>query len=420
MTLEANADDRGVSRAPRLALLLLVVLPILVNAVALLPEVRYPTPSDNDQIFHYLFIERANQALAAGDNPFDHWLPELEAGFPQFLYYQNLPHLTVVALHHLTFGHLSLLTTLNLVRYLLMVLFPLTVYWSMRRMEFSPIAAAVGAAFASTFSSRLEYGFDYQSYIWLGYGMFPQLCSMHLMFIGVACLHRVFERSKGFAAAILASAAMVLSDLLYGYIFAVAALIVWLLSISKRIAQVDRFADAAGSVWRLTVRFAMVASIAFVISAYQTVPFLHQVQYINRVNAGGVSHSSEGLLAVLSNLFTGGLFDHQRLPVVTILVLLGIIYAAVSRRPEGKLALTFLVAYSKLALSAAISSNRSSGYSRCGAWYRSGDLSLEVISRRFCWSASAANLSGIGGRGISAEAEPSPRRRSCCSCAQPH
>jgi uncharacterized membrane protein len=146
MTSGPRIDVGASPRTPRIFVLALVALPILLNAIALFPEVTNSTPSDNDQIFHYLFIERANQALAAGDNPVDHWLPEVEAGFPQFLFYQNLPHLTVVALHHLLFEQVSLLTLLNLVRYLLMVLFPLTVYWSMRRMEFSTIAAAVGAA----------------------------------------------------------------------------------------------------------------------------------------------------------------------------------------------------------------------------------------------------------------------------------
>ena len=330
-------------------MLVLVVLPILLNAIALFPEVRYPTPSDNDQIFHYLFIERANQALAAGDNPFDHWLPELELGFPQFLYYQNLPHLTVVALHHLLLKRVSLLTLLNLVRYLLMVLFPLTVYWSMRRMEFSTIAAAVGAAFSSTLSSRFDYGFDYHSYIWLGVGMFPQLCSMHLMFIGTACLRGVLERSKGFAAAIIASSAMVLSDLLYGYIFAIAALILWLLSMLKQAARANGRLDTVGRLSRLSARFASVALIAALITAYQTVPFFQQLVYLNRVYPGHIPHDSFGVSGVLSNLLTGHVFDSHRLPVVTTLVLLGILYSAVTRSAQAKIALTVLATYTVLA-----------------------------------------------------------------------
>ncbi len=392
MTPPTPIGQDSSSGTPRIVLLLLVALPILINAIALLPEVRYPTPSDNDQIFHYLFIERANQALAAGDNPFDHWLPELEGGFPQFLYYQNLPHLAVVAFHHLAFEQISLLTTLNLVRYLLMVLFPLTVYWSMRRMEFSTIAAAVGAAFSSTFSSRIEYGFDYQSYIWLGYGMFPQLCSMHLMFIGAACLHRVFERSRGFAAAILASAAIVLSDLLYGYIFAVAAMILWMLSMLKRIAGVDRVADAVGSLRRLTARFGIVAITAFVISSYQTVPFLYQIQYINRVNAGGIQHVAIGISGVLSSLFTGNLFDQHRLPVVTLLLLIGIIYAVRAGRPEAKLALTFFVTYIVLAF----------GRDILGPVFELLPLSRLVPFRRFVAGSdfAAILLVGLGGEFI--------------------
>src|SRR5277367_1163776 len=84
---------------PWLVVLILVSLPLLFNAICLFSEVRYCTPTHNDQVFHYLFIERANQAISAGDNPFDHWLPELELGFPEFFYYQNLPHLVVVGLY---------------------------------------------------------------------------------------------------------------------------------------------------------------------------------------------------------------------------------------------------------------------------------------------------------------------------------
>src|ERR1700722_4498276 len=120
---DGGGKTGGALRTLRIAALLLVALPILFNAIALAPELHASVPGDNDEIFHYLFIERANQAISAGDNPSDHWLPELELGFPQFLYYQNLPHLTVVAVHRLLLERVSLLTVLNLIRYLLMVLF---------------------------------------------------------------------------------------------------------------------------------------------------------------------------------------------------------------------------------------------------------------------------------------------------------
>ena len=328
--------------------LLLVALPILVNAIALAPEVRYGAPTDNDQIFHYLFVERANQAVMAGDNPVDHWLPELELGFAQFHYYQNLPHLTVVALYHLLLERVSLLTTLNLVRYLLMVLFPLTVYWSMRRMEFSTVAAAVAAAFSSTLSSRIAYGFDFHSYIWGGLGMFPQLCSMHLMFVGIACLYRVLERGKGYAAAIVAASAMVLSDLLYGYIFALAAVILWLWCVVKQAATANGAADAFTRISRSTVKMAIVAFAAAVITAYQTLPFLLQIRYLNRTYPDMPREAAKLpviAFGLIGSLFSGSGFDHHRLPVVTALVLLGVVYAVVTFSGRAQMALAFLAAF---------------------------------------------------------------------------
>jgi len=336
------------SRSARMLALLLVALPMLVNAIALFPEVRYGVPSDNDQIFHYLFIERADQAIAAGDNPVDHWLPQLELGFPQFHYYQNLPHLTVVALHHLALKRVSLLTVLNVLRYLLMVGFPLTVYWSLRRMEFSVIAAGVAAGFSSTLSSGNAFGFDYHSYIWAGFGMFPQLCSMHLMFIGLACLREVLERGRGYAAAVVTAAAMVLSDLLYGYIFALSAVVVCLLSIVRQAANAEGLADAAARISRPIARFATVAAIAGAIAAYQIVPFLMEFQYVNQITPELPPHHFPMRLighAVTSSLFGHGGYDNRRLPVTITLVLLGILYGAITRSRPAKLALAFLASF---------------------------------------------------------------------------
>jgi len=222
------------SRFHRVALAALVAIPVLFNAIALLPELRCPVPSLNDDAFHYLFVQRASQALSNGENPFDHWVPQLELGFPQFFYYQHLPHLAVVALHRLLLQRVSLLTLFNLVRYLLMVLLPITVYWSMRRMEFSTSASAIGAAFSALLSSNLGFGFDFGSYIWRGSGMYTQLWAMHLLFIATASLYRFMRRGTGYLAAVLACSALVLSDLLYAYMMGVTALLIFFVSIEAR------------------------------------------------------------------------------------------------------------------------------------------------------------------------------------------
>ena len=97
---------------------------------------RVPVPDDPAR----------SQALANGENPLDHWSPELDLGAPRFLYYQSLPHLAVILLDRLLFGMVSLLTLFNVVRYLLLLGLPLTVYWSLRRMGFSRVASAFAGA----------------------------------------------------------------------------------------------------------------------------------------------------------------------------------------------------------------------------------------------------------------------------------
>ena len=359
-TQSSNSDT------PRFVVLILLALTITFNAIALFPEVEHTTPSRNDQVFHYLFIERANQAIAAGDNPVDHWLPELELGFAQFFYYQNLPHLLIVGLYRLLLGQVSLIRLLNLVRYVLLVTFPLTVYWSMRRMEFSQIASAVGAAVAPMLSSSLSYGFDFHTYVWGGYGMFPQLCAMHLMFIGTACLRRVLEHGQGFAAAIIASAAIVLSDLLYGYIFGIAVAILWLLSVLKNPSLTRRgLRETLARMKRSSLRLAIVVVPAVLITAYQIGPFFAQIQYLNQALPSTSKRNARALIAAretarsivrtlslhlglsvsskrLSTLVVGFFFDNDRLPVITCVVAIGIFYALRTRRKEAKLALTML------------------------------------------------------------------------------
>jgi uncharacterized membrane protein len=224
----AEGPRRAAQRKQAAILYALVLGAVLFNAVAMFGELRASLPSLNDDAVHYLLIQRASAALQSGENPFDHWLPEIELGFPEFFYYQHLPHLTVVLLHRLLLKPVSLLTLFNLVRYLLLVTFPLTVFWSMRRMDFPITAACIAAATSSFFSTWKGYGFEYGSYTWGGLGMYTQLWAMHLSFISLAFLYRVQEHGRGYVGAVVSCSALVLSHLIYTYMMAIAGLVLFL------------------------------------------------------------------------------------------------------------------------------------------------------------------------------------------------
>jgi len=304
----------------QIALAALVAVPIAMNAIALAPEVLYPLPNVNDDAEHVLMVLRASDALATGENPLDMWVPQLELGFPEFLYYQQLPHLTVVVLDRLSFGLLPLRTVFDLVRYLLLLAFPLTVLWSMRTMRFSPSAAALAAAASSLLAGDFRYGFEYDSYIWRGFGLFTQLFGMHLAFISLALIDRLIRRGRGVVVTAVSCAALVLAHLIYAYMIGIAAIVLFLVGL--------RPGNAAGRV----VRLGMVAAVALVLSSYFVVPFFLQAGYLNiSPYLERAKYDGFGAPAVLGWLASGDLFDHGRLPVLTALFGIGIAAAAVRR-----------------------------------------------------------------------------------------
>ena len=301
-----------------------MLVPTLFTALALLPELTIAVPSNNDDATHFLLIQRASQALASGENVLDHWVPQLELGFPWFLYYQPLPALVVVLLHRALFGLVDLLTVFNAVRYVLLVGFPLTVLWSLRRMGIGVAGAAVAAAAAPLLSGDFRYGFDYDSYVWRGFGMFTQLAAMHLSFVTVAIAWRAL-RTRGRTELVwtaLALSALVLTHLIYAYMMAIT---LGVLAIAG--------AESRPDVVRRLARLAAAAIPGAVITAWLWLPFITQTAFLGASPyLQPEKYDSYGAQQILTWLVTGDLMDHGRLPVITALVALGIVAAVIARR----------------------------------------------------------------------------------------
>jgi hypothetical protein len=309
-----------------------------MNAVALVPEIAIPVPNVNDGAQHIAFVRRAADAWSRGENLVDHWVPQFELGAPQFLDYQHLPHVAVVVLGRLTGDAVDLRTLFDIVRYALLLSFPLTVFWSMRTMGFTSIASAIGAAASSLLSADHRYGFEYDSYVWRGFGMFTQLFAMHLSFIALATLHRVANAGTGIVAAALACSALALSHLLYAYMFALTAMILVLVGATR------------ASVLARVGRFAVVGAVSAAATSYMWLPFFVHAAYVNASPyLDPTKYDSFGAGPILSWLLSGDLFDHGRVPVLTLLLAAGIICSVVTRARLPSLALglfgLFLVLY---------------------------------------------------------------------------
>ena len=306
--------------ARHVALAALVAVPIAMNAVALAPEVLYPLPNVNDDAEHLLMTERASEALATGENPLDPWVPQVDLGFPELLYYQQLPPLTVVAVDRLLLGLVPLRTVFDLVRYALLLTFPLTVLWSLRTMGFSTSAAAVAAAASSLLSGGFRYGFEYDSYIWRGFGLFTQLFGMHLAFVAIAMIDRLLRRGRGLIWTAISCAALVVGHLIYAYMVGIAAVVLCVIGLRP-----------SNGIQRL-VRLGAAGGIALLLTSYFVVPFFTQGGYFNiSPYLDRAKYDGFGAGPVLTWLVTGDLFDHGRWPVLTMLFGLGLAVAVVVR-----------------------------------------------------------------------------------------
>jgi len=325
-------------RAQRLALMALVAIPMVFNAIALWPEVSVDAPNVNDDAFHYLMVRRANDALSNGENVLDHWGPELDLGVPRFLYYQNLPTLAVVGLHRLLFQQVDIFLVLNIVRYVLMVGLPLTFYWSMRQMQFSAPAAAAGAAFSSLLAADHRYGLEYDSFIWRGWGMFTQLWAIHLSLITLVCLWRLAQTGRGVALSIAACSALVLSHLLYSEMMVVSGTIVFLVGLNRQ------------NIRTRARNFAVVGAVTAVVTSYLWLSLLQDQAYFGQSPYEDKTHfDSFGAPTILRWLVTGELFDDSRWPLFTLIAAVGLGGLVLARTRQGLFAAaifgTWLVLY---------------------------------------------------------------------------
>lgn len=284
----------------------------------------------NDDAEHALFVSRAVDAFHTGENPIDLWVPQVDLGFPEFLLYQHGAHVTVAALDVVI--PIAPRTMFDFVRWLLMVTFPLTVFWSLRRMGIGDVGAAVAGAFAGLLSGSHRYGFEYDSYVWRGLGLFTQLLGMHLVFVALGLLTEVLTRGRRIFAAALACAGLALVHLIYAYMLALTIVPLFLGTLAR------------GRVRANVIRLAAVGALALALSAYMWLPFLQGSAYLNvSPYLERDKYDSSGAATILRWLVTGELFDHGRLPVVTLLVGVGIAAALWTRTRFALLTLGLFV-----------------------------------------------------------------------------
>ncbi len=290
----------------------LVLLAAVAVAVGVAPEVLLDAPDLNDSAYHVALASRADEAWQRGDSPIDFWYPDVALGFPLLRHYQHLPHVALATAHHLTGGTVSIATLQRLTLGLLLALFPLSVFISFRRIGLAPLVAGCAALAAPLISTPHLYGLGFESYLWGGSGLYAQLVAAALAPLALAEAYRAVSTGRGMSVAAVLIAATFISQLVYGYMVALSIPAFAILAPQRR--------------WR-AARVAVLLSTAFLVGSYFFVPALSGAEFANHsVWEKQEKWDSLGAPAVLLHLVTGRLFDYGRLPALSILVAVGLVY----------------------------------------------------------------------------------------------
>ena len=316
---------------------LLLFLVIAFNAVSILPEATKSVPPQNDEVLHTVATNDMIGAFKAASDPTDFWLPQIAFGYPFFHHYPSLPHITA-AISSLLTG-ISVLNIFDIIRYLLLVLFPLAIFVSMRRMGLGNLAAGIGALASSFFSTSRLLGFDYGSYVWSGIGLYGQMWAMFFLPLAFAEGYRYLNRidRSPFLAVLLATIVTLSNAFCMVVLLASLFLVIFFTSLKDLLLRLYR-----------GLKFLI---LLFLTSAFFFIPvFLDRKALNNTVWFQNFRYDSFGVVGVIKNLFAGNLFDYGRLPILTIFFLVGLVvlilnFKNVRYRVVGSLVLAWFVLY---------------------------------------------------------------------------
>ncbi|HTE86196.1 MAG TPA: YfhO family protein, partial [Dehalococcoidia bacterium] len=301
----ALASERAISYA-------LVLVAIIFDLYFLHPEVATLVPRLNDGVMHLLGVQRALSALKAGQDPTDPWFAPMVLGYPLFHYYQHLPYVLPAVLSFLLHEPLSAPVLFSWTSYLLLSLFPVSIYWSMRKLGFSYLQSGFAGLAAPLIATNGLFGFDLESYTWAGYGLYTQLWGMLLLPPALALGYVALKEGRGNFWAVLLLSATALSHLAFGYMALASLALFALLSPSR------------AEIWRRTRRLALILVPFTLVTGYFLIPLLLDSGYFNHsVWDPAYKYDSYGAAWVLGKLVHGELFDFGRFPSFTLLAGVG-------------------------------------------------------------------------------------------------
>jgi len=290
----------------------LAALPVVAATLWQLVNLRSETaavPYLNDSAMHEQMVRFATAQLAAGHLPPTRWYPLLGLGSPQFLHYQSLAAMLTGLAGIVVGPNVAFRWSL----YLLVSLWPVSVYTGARLFGASRRAAAIAAALSPLLSSTIGVGYETKAYTWIGYGVWAQLWAADALPLAWGLCWRALRDGIHVPAATICVALTVALHFETGYL-ALLPLLLWPLT-----------SWPPSKAWTRGRRALIVATETVVLSAWVLVPLVQQRHWaaVNEILQRTPLVKGYGLGHVLAWLGSGQLFDHGGLPLITVLGAVG-------------------------------------------------------------------------------------------------
>jgi hypothetical protein len=306
MTLGTPALLRGRGQDVRWPWLL-VGAAVAWNLVSLRAETLAVAYLDDSSV-HEQMVRFATEQFRGGHLLLTSWFPFLGLGSPQFLHYQSLPAM-LTGLIGLAIGpDTAFCWTL----YVLMSLWPVSVYLCARLFGAGRPAAGASAAMAPFLVSATGIGYEQHAYVWTGFGVWTQLWASLTLPLAWGLGWRAIRDGRRFFLAIALTSLTVALHFETGYL-ALAPLLIW--PVVAGVPVVTRMRRAG-----------LLLGGSLLASAWVIVPLLDQRAWAatNELLHGTGLANGYGAGRVLGWLVSGQLLDHGRLPVVTLFAAIGL------------------------------------------------------------------------------------------------
>src|SRR5579863_2361116 len=273
----------------------------------------------DDNSVHQQMVRFATAQIHAGHDPLTSWFLYLGLGSPQFLHYQSTPAI-LTGLAGLVVGPDA---AFRWSLYLLWCLWPVAIFVSARLLRLRPWAAALAAVIAPFLHSAPGIGYEQHAYLWVGYGVWTQLWGSWALPFAWALSWRAVADKRFLAPAAGAVALTAAFHYETGYLAFMAILIM-------------PFLVRTGLRARL-LRGAILLALSLLASAWVVVPLLRYARWagLNQALSSTAMVNGYGAGQTMTWLVSGRIFDAGHLPVISLLVLAGLVAAVLQWRTAG-------------------------------------------------------------------------------------